>query len=116
MRALARGLGWFSAALGAAELLAPRRVARACGLESRAGVLRAYGAREMMAGLGLLMGGPLSFWLRARAAGDVLDLATLTPAALAGGRKGRRAAIAAAAVLGVTALDVLGAARIRGRL
>ena len=75
MRA-ARGLGWFSLALGAAELIAPGRIARALGMEGEENILRAYGVREIGAGVGALSDEPTPFvW--ARVAGDLVDLATL---------------------------------------
>jgi len=46
---LALGLGWFSIALGVAEVTAPRAIARWSGIrtaESTASVVRSLGARE----------------------------------------------------------------------
>jgi hypothetical protein len=47
---LARALGWFSIALGLAELLAPRRIASALGMEGKEALVRVFGAREIAAG------------------------------------------------------------------
>jgi uncharacterized membrane protein len=111
---LARGLGWFSLALGVAELAMPRALARLIGVHpGRAATLliRAMGARELVAGLGVLMTPrrPLPLW--SRVAGDAVDLALLG-AATAGARSSvPRLAGAAAAVAGVTALDVMAARR-----
>lgn len=104
MRA-SRVLGWVSFAIGAAELLAPQRVARATGLEGNETLLRAYGAREVLAGIGAHSVYPVpALW--SRVAGDLLDLGTL---AVAGrredGSRGRNTWIAIAAVAGITALD-----------
>jgi hypothetical protein len=104
MRA-SRMLGWVSFAIGAAELLAPQRVARATGLEGKETLLRAYGAREILAGVGAHSVYPVpALW--SRVAGDLLDLGTL---AVAGrredGSRGRNTWIAIAAVAGITALD-----------
>src|SRR4051812_49599484 len=52
---VARGLGWFSLALGAAELIAPGRLGKALGLEGKETLLRAYGGRGVGAGV---WGGP----------------------------------------------------------
>jgi hypothetical protein len=102
-------LGWFSIALGLAELLMTRRVARFTGMQGREGLLRAYGVREVATGVGLLTAKRREPWLWARVAGDALDLATLSQA-----RNKGRAAAAMAAVAGVAAIDVQ-AARALGR-
>jgi hypothetical protein len=102
---LAIGLGVFSLALGAAELLAPRRTSRAAGLKAGDLTMRAYGAREIAAGVGLLVAKNKTPWLWARVAGDVLDLATIG----ATRRDRNRAAMSLAAVAGVTLMDVLAA-------
>jgi hypothetical protein len=98
--AMAAGLGWFSIALGLAELLMTHSVARASGMQGRENLLRLYGVREIAQGVGILMARNRAPWLMARVAGDVLDLATL-----AGARNGRAAA-AMLAVGGATAMDV----------
>ncbi len=105
--ALAEGLGWFSVGLGLAELLAPRALAAWLGMEERAGLIRAYGAREMATGAAILLSrGDPAPWVWARVAGDGLDLATLA-AGLAGDNPRRgNVGVALAAVGGVTALDV----------
>ena len=100
----AKALGWFSLALGAAELLAPRLVANRLGLRGRNTLMQLYGLREVGAGLGLLSGRRRSAWLWARVAGDALDLATLAAA-----RPGRGRAMGLAAVAGVTVLDIVSA-------
>ena len=43
----ARGLGWFSIALGLAECLMPHAVARAVGMPGQERTVRAYGLREI---------------------------------------------------------------------
>jgi hypothetical protein len=102
----ARALGWFSLALGATELLAPGRVNRALGLGRQDGLVRSYGVREMISGLGLLSQSNPSLWAWSRVAGDAVDLATL--AAKLDRRGGNRSAILTAmvAVGAITALDV----------
>src|SRR5579884_815806 len=98
---LARALGWFSVALGAAEALMPRPMARLIGAEGYAGVVFAFGLREIATGLGILMERePSSGWLWARTWGDGLDLAFLGMAAISNSDKLPRAAWAAAAVAG----------------
>ncbi len=106
---LARGLGWFSIALGAAELAIPRLLARGIGIEPSARtslVTRLMGAREIVAGVAVLMASRSPWPLWARVAGDAVDLALL---GMASTRRtsGLRLAGAAAIVSGVTALDVI---------
>jgi hypothetical protein len=112
MRA-SRLLGWVSFAIGAAELLAPRKVARAVGMnEERTGLLRAYGAREMLAGVGSHSVYPVpALW--SRVAGDVLDIATVALAADKNeqGRRNRNNWIAMGLLTGITVIDALVASR-----
>jgi hypothetical protein len=107
---LAVGLGWFSLALGVAELAAPHSVARLIGVtptEKTLTTLRAYGARELGAGLAILSQPDRPTWLWSRVAGDAVDLATLGAAMNMPTTDNRRAWAATVAVLGVTALDVI---------
>src|SRR3546814_13807869 len=48
-----KGLGWFSLALGAAELFAPAKIASLAGAPGSAALSRAFAARELAAGAGL---------------------------------------------------------------
>src|SRR5687767_5875327 len=99
-QAVARSLGWFSIGLGLAELVAPRALARATGLEGRERLLQLYGAREILTGVAILLARNPKPWVAARVAGDALDIATLATASDA-----TKAAAAIAAVAGVSALD-----------
>ena len=102
-RKLAHGLGWFSIALGLAELLVPRAMARATGLRGQETLLRAYGVREIATGIGLLTSRQPRRWMWARVGGDALDLATLSAA----GRPRRLSTASAfAAVASVAAADL----------
>jgi uncharacterized membrane protein len=115
---LAVGLGWFSIGLGLAELAAPDAVARFIGLRDDAtttSVLRAYGGREIGNGLAILMQPDNPTWLWSRVGGDVLDLASLASAARGDYADQRRVAAASAAVLGVTALDMICAQQLSAR-
>ncbi len=103
----ARGLGWFSIALGLAELLAPYAVARAVGLQGREGLVRLYGLREIATGIGLLTADDPSPWVWGRVAGDALDLATLGTHVREGNVARPLAGIAA--VAGVAAADLAAA-------
>lgn len=104
--AMAKGLGWFSIALGVAELLAPKATAKATGVAYGKNLLQAYGAREIATGIGLLTAKDPQPWLWARVAGDALDLATLAADLVSNNDKRRNTALSLIAVMGVTALDV----------
>jgi uncharacterized membrane protein len=107
---LAAGLGWFSLALGTAELAAPRAMARLIGIPDDprlVGVLRAFGAREIASGLGLLAQPDHAGWAWSRVGGDAIDLAFLGSAANEESANHQRLALAAAAVAGVAALDLI---------
>lgn len=108
--ALAQGLGWFSIGLGLAELLMARRFTEALGIRGEEGLVRAYGAREVATGIGILASRDPTPWIYGRIAGDALDLATLAAAADESSRKRENVGVALAAVAGVTALDVVCAA------
>lgn len=106
---LANGLGWFSIGLGLAEVVAPQKLANLIGVADGSktrNVLRAYGAREIAAGVGILTRPRPAGWMWGRVAGDVLDLTSLGSAMASSGVNRTRVAIATAAVAGVTALDV----------
>jgi hypothetical protein len=111
-QALASGLGWFSIGLGLAEVIAPKSLARTLGMEGKEGIIRAYGVREIMTGVAILASHDPTPWIWGRVGGDGLDLATLAPHLSGDNPKQGNAAVAAAAVAGVTALDVLCAQRL----
>jgi uncharacterized membrane protein len=105
----ARGLGWFSIGLGLAAVAAPRRLAQLIGLsndEDTCAVLRAVGLREVATGVGILVRPGSAGWLRARVGGDVMDLALLGSALRSDQARRPKVAAAAAAVIGVMALDL----------
>ncbi|MFD5779792.1 SRPBCC family protein [Streptomyces sp. NPDC126933] len=116
---LARGLGWFSTALGLAQTTAPRAACRLTGLDdslpARA-LMPAIGARELGHGALLLGSRRPAPWVWTRVAGDALDLTLLTRALRnrTGGRL-RRATVATAAVSGLAAVDLYTALRSVGR-
>ena len=103
------GLGWFSIALGAAELLAPRALDRWLGVGEHETVTRLYGLREIGVGAGILLSRDPTPWLWARVAGDVLDLASLAPALGPDNPQRHVAATAAANVALITAIDAAAA-------
>lgn len=104
-QALARGLGWFSIALGAVELLTPGAVTRRVGLQGHEGLAQLYGLREIGTGFAILSAQDPTPWIWGRVGGDALDIAT------AAGGLGRRdsrggTVLALLSLAGVTALDV----------
>ena len=114
VRRLRTGMGWFSLGLGSLQLLAPDAVNRLCGLRPagpRRTTQRMVGMRELLAAGGLLTNSNGSAWMKARVAGDITDIALLTKSLQSSTRR-TRTGLALAAVLGVTAVDVIGA---RGR-
>jgi uncharacterized membrane protein len=103
---VARGLGWFSIGLGMAEVLAPRAIARAVGLQDDHQLLiRAFGLREITSGVGILSDRRPAGWVWSRVAGDAMDLACLAAAMASPEVKRNRTTAAVLAVMGVTALD-----------
>ena len=104
---VARGLGWFSIGLGLAEIIAPGKLGKALGLEGKEALLRAYGGREIGAGMWALTDTPTpAIW--GRVAGDLVDLGTLALGIRDGDDEQRRNAwIAIAAVAGITMVDLL---------
>jgi hypothetical protein len=77
---LARGLGWFSLALGATELLFPGAIRQRTGLPGPKAVLPVYGVREIATGLAILSARRPVGMVWGRVAGDVLDVLTALPA------------------------------------
>jgi hypothetical protein len=107
-----RMLGWASFGLGALELFAPKLVTRWLGMEGREGVVRAYGVREFGAGV-LCLSTNGDVGALSRAAGDVVDLATLATAYRDGNPKKRNVGIAMAAVAAIGLADAAAAWAIR---
>ena len=103
---LAKGLGWFSIGLGMTELLAAERLARLLGMEGKETLIRAYGLREIAAGM-LCLAPEKTIGVWSRVAGDGLDIATLLSAHTDDNPKKRNVGVALAAVAGVTLLDLV---------
>jgi hypothetical protein len=74
---IARGLAWFGIGLGVVELLAPRKVAQAAGLEGHETLIALYGLREIASGIVVLAAKYPQDRLWIRVAGDALDGALL---------------------------------------
>lgn len=114
-RGLATFIGCFSVGLGLTQMIAPRSFARFIGNrgdETDGKVVRMVGLRELACGVGILTRPRPVWWLRARVAGDAMDLALLGGAVALGAPKPERVAAAATAVLGVTALDAYASLRL----
>jgi len=115
---LTRALGWFALGLGAAELVAPKRLANLIGLRPSnwtTGILRVCGAREALTGIGILSGAGSRRWLQTRIVGDIMDAGLLWRALgrspwhsfLTRSHQRPRLTGALLAVGGVAALDVV---------
>ncbi len=107
---LGRALGLFSVGLGVSQILAPRGVARAIGLEDddrNRRLMTAFGIREVITGIGLLRRPDSAAMAWGRVAGDAMDLAVLGRALTSRRNDHNRVAAAAAAVVGVTVLDIV---------
>lgn len=103
---IARGLGWFSIALGLAEVIAPAAIARMAGIPVRRGLIRLFGFREIASGLAIFSQRRPVEALWARVAGDAMDLALLTSAYSSPKSNPTKVMASITAVAGVTALDV----------
>jgi uncharacterized membrane protein len=112
---LARGLGWLSVGVGLAQLLAPRTVCRIAGLPPAPMLTRLCGLRELACGVGIITQRNPAPWLKARVAGDAMDLACLAVAAPLSASSGRRLSAAVATVAGVAALDVYCSRELAGK-
>jgi len=103
---MASGLGYFSIALGVAELVAPRAIRRMAGIDTPDALVRGYGVREVATGVAILMTHDATPWIWGRVAGDALDIATvaLAPPDWRGGD--RKKPWALGALVAVTAIDL----------
>jgi uncharacterized membrane protein len=112
---LSRGLGWFSIALGAAEVLAPAAIARISGVRERdnaQSIIRTLGAREISQGVAILANPDSAPRLWSRVVGDAIDLGFLASVYRSDESDSGRVGFAAAMVAGVTLLDVIAAQRL----
>lgn len=100
------GLGLFSLALGAAEILAPRKITRALDADGHERLVRGFGVREVVAGIGILAQPAVATGVWSRVAGDALDLGALGLAAR-GSPRNRAVWGAIVFVVGATVLDAL---------
>src|SRR6476660_4910621 len=99
---LAKGLGWFSIGLGLSELLAPKAIAKICGVSNtHTGLIRVYGLREIAAGIMIFSQENPAAGVWSRVAGDALDLASLGKGFASPSANKGRVAFATANVLAV---------------
>ena len=103
---LSFGLGLFSLALGAAELLASRKITQELDAEGHEKLVKGFGAREVAAGLAILNAPAHSLGVWNRVLGDVMDLAALGAAAK-NAPKNKAVWGSLAFVAGATLLDLL---------
>ena len=106
-RGLAQGLGWFSIGLGLTEVACGGAIARWLGMPRSATIIRAYGVRELLQGIGILGARDPTPWISARVAGDALDIATVLPGLEGHNPRKDNVVIALVALAGVTAADVI---------
>src|ERR1700709_2390265 len=103
---MAKGLGYFSIALGVAEILAPRAVCRAIGIRGLESVVRAYGAREIATGVAILASHDPEPWIWGRVAGDMADIATVATGLQQDNPRQDKTVLALATLVAVTVVDV----------
>ncbi len=112
---LARGLGWATLGIAAAELFATEQVEQLLGIDHHHALLRGFGLRELAAGLTILsQHGPtptLKAGVWARVGGDVVDGVAMAAAARTT-RNPVGFAVASALVAGIVALDAWAAVRL----
>jgi hypothetical protein len=106
----ARFLGWTSIAVGLTEIVATRWVEETIGTDEHESAIRAFGAREIAAGITILAQPGLNKSLAAgvwsRVAGDAVDLAALEQVAQRSKNPAGLEAITSI-VLAVTGMDLL---------
>jgi uncharacterized membrane protein len=110
---LARSLGWFSAALGVPQIVAPGLMNRLIGVrDDRRSRLsqRVVGVREIAAAAGIFSQRRPAPWLWSRVAGDIKDL-TLLGMGLAKSESPARTTAAIGSVVGITGIDIAAALR-----
>lgn len=103
---LGLGLGVFSIALGVTELFAAKRITSALDADGHEGLVRGFGAREIVAGIGLLGAPANASGVWNRVAGDAMDLTALSAAAASAPRN-KAVWGALAFVVGAAVLDVI---------
>ena len=109
---VARGLGWFSVAVGLAFLVAPRRLARLFGMGDRPGLSRYLGVRDVLVGAGLLGWKSPAPWVWGRASADASDAVMMGWGILSGRFSRGPAAVVLVGAAGLSAYSALLARRL----
>lgn len=112
---VAKGLGVFSFGLGIPQILAPGAMNRMIGVRDDAKSrmwMRAVGARELAAGVGIFSERRPTEWSWARVAGDTMDLALLGSALRSRSEQPGRTLAATGAVAGAFAADLIDSLRL----
>jgi uncharacterized membrane protein len=112
---VAKGLALFSFVLGIPQIAAPGRVNELIGIKNDATSrmwMRAVGAREIAAGVGIFSQRRPTPWIWARVAGDTMDLALLGSALRGKSRRQARTLAATGAVASAFAADVFDAVKL----
>lgn len=110
---MARGLGFLSLMLGAAEIAGARPLAQMLGIRGQENFLRLCGTREILQGAAILLARDPTPWVWVRVAGDALDIGTLAAEHYMSDRSKRmNMLIAMGTVLGITALDIANARKL----
>ncbi len=105
-------LGWASVGIGLTELAFAEGLAGVLGLpRRRTRWIRAFGVRELAAGVGLLRQPHRPEWVWARVAGDALDLAALASTFRRPQADARWRGALTATVVGATLVDLYAALR-----
>jgi hypothetical protein len=103
---LATSLGYFSIALGVAELVAPGAICKMAGVRGLEPVVRGYGAREIATGVAILTSHDPEPWIWTRVVGDIADIATVATGVRQNKRSKGRNAVALATLAAVTLVDL----------
>jgi hypothetical protein len=111
---LAKNLGYFSIALGLAELFAPRAVCKAAGIRGLESLIQAYGVREIATGVAILTSHNPEPWIWGRVAGDVADMGTVATGLGQDNDKRENSMLALTALAAVTLVDVVCASGLTG--
>jgi len=111
---LAKNLGYFSIALGVAELVAPSTICRAAGIKGLEHLIQTYGARDIATGVAILTSHDPEPWIWGRVAGDVADMATVVTGLAQENDRRQNSMLAFTALAAVTLLDVVCASRLAG--
>ena len=106
---LANFLGWFSIALGTAQVSMPKAMCKLVGSSGKGNaprLMRLMGVREITQGTGILARPRPTMWVWSRVVGDALDLSLLGLVAARNPNRRLRAAFGISNVLAITVPDV----------